>query len=67
MLFKRKRPQQEIFHSFDWWDKGCFLNQMTGDRCDYIEASITTVFGKGALAQQDIWKLVVAAASSAKN
>ena len=53
-MFKRKRPQSEIFSSFGWWNKGCFLYQMTGDRCDYIESCINRVFGKGALAQQEI-------------
>jgi len=53
-VLKRKRPQEEIFASFGWWDKGCFLYQMTGDRCDYIEACLTRVFGKGSLAQQEI-------------
>ncbi len=53
-MFKRKRSQQEIFASFGWWDKGCFLGQMTGDRCDYIETCVTKVFGAGALAQQEI-------------
>ncbi|HLX58966.1 MAG TPA: bifunctional 2-polyprenyl-6-hydroxyphenol methylase/3-demethylubiquinol 3-O-methyltransferase UbiG [Ktedonobacteraceae bacterium] len=53
-MFKRKRPQEEIFANFDWWDKGCFLRQVTGDRCDYIESCITRVFGKGSLAQQEI-------------
>lgn len=53
-MFKRKRPQAEIFSSFDWWDKSCFLYQMTGDRCDYIESCVTRVYGSGALAQQEI-------------
>jgi 2-polyprenyl-6-hydroxyphenyl methylase/3-demethylubiquinone-9 3-methyltransferase len=57
MIFKRKRAQEEIFASFGWWDKGCFLGQMTGDRCDYIEACIARVFGEGALAQQDILEI----------
>ena len=57
MFFKGKRAQEEIFASYDWWNKGCFLGQMTGDRCDYIEASIAKVFGKGALAQQDILEI----------
>ncbi len=57
MGFKRKRAQEEIFASFGWWDKGCFLGQMTGDRCDYIEASIAKVFGDGAIAQQDILEI----------
>ena len=53
-MFKRKRPQSEIFANFDWWDKGCFLYQMTVDRCDYIESCVSRVFGMGALAQQEI-------------
>jgi len=53
-VLKRKRSQEEIFSSFGWWDKGCFLNQMTGDRCDYIEASITKALGNNSLAQQEI-------------
>lgn len=57
MFFKRKREQEEIFASFDWWNKGCFLGQMTGDRCNYIEVSIAKEFGKGALAQQDILEI----------
>jgi len=53
-MFKRKRSQQDIFASFHWWDKGCFLGQITGARCDYIESCVTKVFGTGALAQQEI-------------
>ena len=53
-MFRRKRPQAEIFDNFWWWDKGCFLYQMTNDRCDYIESCVTRVFGRGALAQQEI-------------
>ncbi|GAC1523737.1 MAG: bifunctional 3-demethylubiquinone 3-O-methyltransferase/2-octaprenyl-6-hydroxy phenol methylase [Ktedonobacteraceae bacterium] len=53
-MFKRKHPQEEIFANFSWWDKSCFLYQITGDRCDYIESCISRVFGKGALAQQEI-------------
>ncbi len=49
-MLKRKLPQEEIFGSFGWWDKGCFLYQMTGDRCDYIESGLIRVFGKGSLA-----------------
>src|SRR2546423_15578416 len=57
MIVKRKRPQEEIFASYSWWDKGCFLGQMTGDRCDYIEACIERVFGQGAIAQQEILEI----------
>jgi len=53
-MFKRKRPQEEIFAQFNWWDKGCFLHQMTDDRCDYIESCINSVFGKGASGQQEV-------------
>lgn len=53
-MFKRKSPQAEIFGSFNWWDKGCFLCRVTGDRCDYIESCITREYGSGALAQQEI-------------
>ncbi len=53
-MLKRKLPQEEIFSSFDWWDEGCFLYQMTVDRCDYIQSCISRVSGKGALAQQEI-------------
>jgi 2-polyprenyl-6-hydroxyphenyl methylase/3-demethylubiquinone-9 3-methyltransferase len=56
-MFKRKRTQEEIFASFGWWDKGCFLRQITADRCDYIESCITRVYGQGALAQQEILEI----------
>jgi 2-polyprenyl-6-hydroxyphenyl methylase / 3-demethylubiquinone-9 3-methyltransferase len=53
-MYKRKRSQEEIFASFGWWEKGCLLRQMTVDRCDYIEACISRVYGEHALAQQEI-------------
>jgi 2-polyprenyl-6-hydroxyphenyl methylase/3-demethylubiquinone-9 3-methyltransferase len=53
-MFKRKRTQEEIFTDFGWWEKGCFLRQMTSDRCDYIESCVNRVYGKHALAQQEI-------------
>lgn len=56
-MFKRKRSQREIFASLDWWDEGCFLGQMTGDRCDYIESCITRAYGQGALQQQEILEI----------
>lgn len=56
-MFKRKRSQREIFASFDWWNEGCFLGQMTGDRCDYVESCITRVYGEGALQQQEILEI----------
>lgn len=45
----RKRSQEEIFASFHWWDKGCFLGQMTGDRCDYIQTCLQRALGEDAL------------------
>lgn len=56
-MFKRKRSQTEVFDSFGWWHKSCFLNQITGDRCDYIESCITRVYGENALAQQEILEI----------
>jgi len=53
-MFRRKRSQEEIFADFGWWNKGCFLGQITGDRCDYIQACVEKVFGPNALAQQEI-------------
>lgn len=50
----RKRSQEEIFSSFNWWDKGCFLGQMTGDRCDYIQSCLKRVLGEDALRHQEI-------------
>lgn len=54
MIHWRKRSQEEIFSSFGWWDKGCFLGQMTGDRCDYIQACLEKTIGKEAWRQQPI-------------
>lgn len=56
-MFWRKRRQEAIFSNFGWWGKGCFLRQMTPDRCDYIESCITREYGKGALAQQEILEI----------
>ena len=49
MKLWRKHSQEEIFSAFGWWDKGCFLGQMTGDRCDYIQACTEQTLGAGAL------------------
>ncbi len=48
MALWRKRSQEEIFASFDWWNKGCFLGQMTGDRCDYIQSCMQRALGEDA-------------------
>lgn len=53
-MFKPKRTQEAIFASFGWWDKDCLLCQITGDRCNYIEACVNRVFGAGALQQRQI-------------
>ncbi len=53
-MFRQKRTQPQIFNSYSWWEEGCFLRQMTADRCDYIESCVTRVFGRGALAQQEV-------------
>jgi 2-polyprenyl-6-hydroxyphenyl methylase/3-demethylubiquinone-9 3-methyltransferase len=53
-MFRRKQPQEKIFASYNWWDKGCLLNLITTDRTDYIESRIDRVFGKQALAEQEI-------------
>lgn len=49
MKLWRKHSQEEIFSSFGWWNKGCFLGQMTGDRCDYIQSCAERALGAGAL------------------
>ncbi len=53
----RKYSQEEIFSSYNWWDKSCLLYRITEERCDYIQACIDTVFGKGALRQQEILEI----------
>jgi 2-polyprenyl-6-hydroxyphenyl methylase/3-demethylubiquinone-9 3-methyltransferase len=52
--FAQHRSQEDIFRSYDWWNKRCLLWQITGERCDYIEACIDTVLGREALHQQEI-------------
>ena len=49
MKLWHKHSQEEIFSSFGWWNKGCFLGQMTGDRCDYIQSRVERALGAGAL------------------
>jgi len=50
----RKRAQEEIFSSYNWWDKRCALNHITVERSDYIESCIDKVFGREALRQQEV-------------
>jgi 2-polyprenyl-6-hydroxyphenyl methylase/3-demethylubiquinone-9 3-methyltransferase len=54
LLRPRRHSQQEIFASYNWWDKGCLLLQITRERCDYIESCVERVFGRGTLAQQEV-------------
>ena len=54
MALWHKRSQEEIFASFGWWEKGCFLGQMTGDRCDYIQACVKRVLGEDAVQRHRI-------------
>lgn len=54
---ERKRSQEELFNSYSWWDKGCALNLINTERCDYIEACIERVFGPRALRQQYILEI----------
>lgn len=54
LLNFRKRSQEEIFASFDWWDKNNSLSKITAERCDYVEASINRALGAQALQQLDI-------------
>ncbi len=60
-MFKRKRSQAEIFENFWWWDKGCFLYQMTGDRCDYIESCVTRGLAGGRWRSRRCLRWAVAA------
>lgn len=56
-MLRRKRSQDDIFDTYNWWDKDCPLNVITGDRCDYIESRFNRVFGGSALAQQEILEI----------
>ena len=53
-VLSRKFSQEEIFQSYNWWDKGCLLFQLTPERCDYIESRVNRVFGRNALRQQEV-------------
>jgi 2-polyprenyl-6-hydroxyphenyl methylase / 3-demethylubiquinone-9 3-methyltransferase len=57
ILNLRKRSQEEIFASYDWWNKDFVLHQITTERCDYIEACIHKVLGPGALQQSEILEI----------
>lgn len=49
-----KHSQVDFFNTYSWWDKSCMLFRITKERCDYIQSCIERVFGKGALAQQEV-------------
>jgi 2-polyprenyl-6-hydroxyphenyl methylase/3-demethylubiquinone-9 3-methyltransferase len=57
MQRSQKQSQEAIFRSYNWWDKGCLLFQITSERCDYIQSRVEEVFGKGALAQQEVLEI----------
>lgn len=52
-----KRSQEEIFSTYNWWDKGCALSMITEERCNYVEGCITRVLGNGSLHQQEILEI----------
>ena len=54
MVKRKHASQEEIFAAYDWWNEASVLKQITGDRCDYIAACVDKVFGRGAVAQQEI-------------
>ncbi|GCE18860.1 bifunctional 2-polyprenyl-6-hydroxyphenol methylase/3-demethylubiquinol 3-O-methyltransferase UbiG [Dictyobacter kobayashii] len=53
-MVSRPSSQEEIFTSYGWYEKNNLLYRITSDRCDYIESRIERVFGRHALAQQEI-------------
>ena len=53
----RKHSQEDIFASYNWWDKSCLLYAITGERCDYIESCVTKVMGQSALRQQQVLEI----------
>lgn len=57
MQRSHKQSQDAIFRSYNWWDKGCLLFQITSERCDYVQSRVEGVFGKGALAQQEVLEI----------
>lgn len=48
-----KDTQAAIFSSYDWWNHHCLLFRINEQRCDYIEACVDRVFGRGAIKQQE--------------
>jgi len=53
----QKHPQEEIFASFDWWNKDFILHQITAERCDYIESRINKALAPQAIQQQQILEI----------
>src|SRR5215475_7849504 len=54
MSLSRKASQEEIFASYNWWDKSCLLFQITEERSDYITACIERVSGRESLQQSEV-------------
>jgi 2-polyprenyl-6-hydroxyphenyl methylase/3-demethylubiquinone-9 3-methyltransferase len=52
-----RRSQEEIFASYNWWDRGCLLYAITDERCDYVETCVARVLGKNALRQQQVLEI----------
>ncbi len=50
----QRYSQAEIFSDYGWHEKGNLLKGITIERCDYIEARLEHVLGKGAFGQQEI-------------
>jgi 2-polyprenyl-6-hydroxyphenyl methylase / 3-demethylubiquinone-9 3-methyltransferase len=50
----QRQSQEQIFASYDWWERGNLLGAITAERCDYIESCVDRVFGREALKQQEV-------------
>ncbi|QBD80641.1 3-demethylubiquinone-9 3-O-methyltransferase [Ktedonosporobacter rubrisoli] len=53
----QKYSQAEIFASPEVWTNSCLLQQITPERCDYIERCVDKVFGREALRQQQVLEI----------
>ncbi|GHO85435.1 bifunctional 2-polyprenyl-6-hydroxyphenol methylase/3-demethylubiquinol 3-O-methyltransferase UbiG [Dictyobacter formicarum] len=53
-MVSRPFSQNDIFANYGWYEKHNLLYRITSDRCNYIESRIERVFGRNALAQQEI-------------
>ena len=48
------QSQEEIFAGYGWWDSSNLLHAITTERCDYIQSCVERIFGREALAQQEV-------------